>query len=221
MSTVTALLTRFPIISDQIQRPALEVVLGQLSKVLQANISGDITEFGCYIGTTSLFIRRLMDSYSIDADQPGGRQLHVYDSFEGLPAKQAQDNSAVGADFKAGELRVSKKQLLNEFQKAHLRKPIVHKGWFAELEAADVPDSIAFAFLDGDFYDSIMDSLKLVWPRLTAGGIICFDDYQREALPGVTTATRDYFQGKPPAMSVSHNIGILIKHAATPGRTEQ
>src|SRR5664280_532049 len=105
-----------PIISDQIKRPALEVVLAQLENVLTANRDGDIVEFGCYIGTTSLFIRRLLDESGLSEDGLSEtRQFHVYDSFLGLPVKSVQDISAAGVDFRAGELRVSKKQFIAEF----------------------------------------------------------------------------------------------------------
>lgn len=197
------LANRYPIISDQIKRPALEMVLSQLEKTLQADTAGDVVEFGCYIGTTSLFIRRLLDA------QGSSKLFHAYDSFAGLPAKGAQDASSIGIDFQAGELSVSKKQFLAEFQKARLQTPITHKAWFDELTAAELPEQISFAFLDGDFYDSIIDSLQLVWPRLQAGGIITIDDYQRPALPGVEKAVRDFFQGQPPSLRVSHNIGII------------
>jgi O-methyltransferase len=212
MQAVSALVARYPIISDQIKRPALEVVLGQLEKILEAGVAGDIVEFGCYIGTTSLFIRRLLDIYEQSGTEPSDtRQFHTYDSFEGLPPKKPQDASAAGVDFKAGELSVSKKQLVAEFQKAHLKTPVIHKGWFGQLADSEVPDKIAFAFLDGDFYESMIDSLRLVWPRMAEGGVICLDDYQRETLPGVERAVRDFFQSKPQTVKVSHNIGVIIK----------
>lgn len=183
------------------------MVLGELEKALIAGTSGDIAEFGCYIGTTSLFIRRLLDTYR----QSASREFHAYDSFEGLPEKSAQDSSAAGIDFKAGELDVSKRQFLHEFQKAHLKPPITHKGWFNELGAEDVPQQIAFAFLDGDFYQSIIDSLRLVWPRLADEGIITIDDYQRETLPGVERAVQDFFQDKKVKLRYTHNIAIIKK----------
>jgi O-methyltransferase len=200
-----SLLDKFPIISDQMKRPALEIVLGELERTLSGGVAGDIVEFGCYIGTTSLFLRRLLDEHG----ETGARQLHVYDSFAGLPPKVQQDMTPVGADFKAGELSVSKKQLLAEFQKARLQPPSVHKAWFHELTATDVPEHIAFAFLDGDFYQSMIDSLRLVWPRLSPGGIACIDDYKRDALPGVERAIRDFFQDKPQQIRVAHNIGVI------------
>jgi len=199
------LLKQFPIISDQIDASRLQVVLSKLEKVLQQGINGDIVEFGCYIGTTSLFIQRLLNCYT---DQP--RLLHVYDSFAGLPLKGSEDNSGVGIDFQPGVLATSKKQLLKEFQKAHLKLPIVHKAWFEALTSKDVPTAVAFGFLDGDFYSSILTSLQLVWPRLQTGGIVTIDDYQREALPGVTKAS-EYFFGRGQAVSFANHIAFIQK----------
>ncbi|MDB5166022.1 MAG: hypothetical protein JWM37_94 [Candidatus Saccharibacteria bacterium] len=194
--------SKYPLISDQISRPALEVVLTELEAVLARGTAGAICEFGCYIGTTSLFIRRLI------GDQ---KEFHAYDSFEGLPAKDAHDQSAAGIDFRAGELAVSKKQFLEQFRKANLRSPITHKAWFDDLTAQDVPDKIAFAFLDGDFYGSILTSLRLVWPRLSDGGSIAVDDYRRETLPGVERAITDFMQGKAYRLRYAHNIAIITK----------
>lgn len=195
----------YKIISDQVGVGELSVVWRELTRVLTAGTPGDIVEFGCYIGTTSLFIRRLLDKHG----ESERRAFHVYDSFEGLPEKDKQDASRVGEAFKAGELKVGKKTLLREFQAANLRPPITHKGWFSDLTATDVPEQIAFAFLDGDFYQSIIDPLKLVWPRMTPGGIVLIDDYGREALPGVERAVHDFFGTTRPTPQYEHNIAII------------
>lgn len=195
------------IISDQVGEAELSVVWRELEKILDTNIPGAIVEFGCYSGTTSLFIRRLLD----ETGQSGKRTFHVYDSFEGLPEKGGEDSSPAGQAFKAGELAVSKKELLREFRAANLKPPVVHKGWFNQLSEKDVPEQIAFALLDGDFYDSILSSLKLVWPRLTKGGVVLIDDFGREALPGVERAVRDFFGGQLPTISHQHNIARLKK----------
>lgn len=200
-----SLLSTYPIISDQIKRPALAVVLRELEQVLNQRVSGDIAEFGCYIGTTTLFTRRVLDALG----ESGNRQLHAYDSFAGLPEKTTADSSAAGLQFQGGELTVSKKQFLQEFKHAHLQPPITHKAWFKDLTAREVPDNIAYAFLDGDFYESILTSLQLVWPRLSPGGVITIDDYEREALPGPARAVRDFCQNKRVTIHHEHNIGIL------------
>ncbi|HVX24513.1 MAG TPA: TylF/MycF/NovP-related O-methyltransferase [Candidatus Saccharimonadales bacterium] len=198
-STVEVLLSHHRLISDQISLDQLRAILAELQKALALN--GAVVEFGCYIGTTSLFIRRLLDAHR------DNREFHVYDSFEGLPPKSPSDASGAGEQFQAGELAVSKKQFIQEFKKAGLRPPIIHKGWFSELTPVNIPDKIAFAFLDGDFYESIHDSLKLVLPRLVPGATIIIDDYAREALPGAARAVHELLPNKQ--IKTVHNLGIV------------
>lgn len=198
------LLAKYPLVSDQVSVNQVRVILTELEKVLEQGTGGAVVEFGCYIGTTSLFIRRLLDA------RGDTREFHAYDSFEGLPPKTREDESRAGEQFQAGELGVSKKLFLQQFQKAGLRPPVTHKGWFKDLTDEEVPAKIAFAFLDGDFYESIRDSLKLVLPRMQSGGVVIIDDYAREALPGAARAVRELL---PPtlltAIRTTHNLGLL------------
>ncbi len=200
-TSVTQLLAKYPLISDQVNKDQAQIILSELEKVIIKGCDGDVVEFGCYIGTTSLFIRRLLDAHTDD------RAFHVYDSFAGLPEKTGADQSRAGDQFIAGELAVSKKQFIREFQKAHLKPPIIHKGWFKDVTEQDVSAQIAFAFLDGDFYESIRDSLKLVLPRMQQGGVIIIDDYAREALPGAARATHEFL--RPDQIRTTHNLGII------------
>ena len=197
----------YPILPcGQVGPSELDVVWRELEKVLDAGVPGDIVEFGCYIGTTSLFIRRLLN----EKGQSDKRAFHAYDSFQGLPPKSPQDQSVAGDQFQGGVLSISKKEFLRQFRSANLAPPVVHKSWFSQLTGEDVPEQIAFAFLDGDFYDSIMDSLKLVWPRMAKGGTILVDDYGREALPGAERAVRDFLPGKAGQVkAVEHDIAII------------
>jgi O-methyltransferase len=199
--TTDTLLAKYPLISDQVNKQQVGVILRELEHALLNDIEGDIVEFGCYIGTTSLFIRRLLDAHGSD------KIFHVYDSFEGLPPKTLADESRAGEQFTAGELAVSKKQFVQQFQKAGLKPPVTHKGWFGELGSDAVPDRISFAFLDGDFYESIRDSLRLVLPRMQPGGIIIVDDYAREALPGAAKAVHEFIDGS--RVTAAHNLGII------------
>jgi O-methyltransferase len=202
--TIDHLISRYPLISEQVSSDQLRVILEELARTLERGTDGDIVEFGCYIGTTSLFVRRLLNEVTSD------KAFHVYDSFEGLPPKTAPDASRAGEQFTAGQLAVSKKSFLRQFQKAGLRPPIVHKGWFGELTTTDVPEQIAFAFLDGDFYESIRDSLQLVLPRLSPGATIVIDDYVREALPGAATAVHEFLPADlQTRLSVGHNLAII------------
>lgn len=185
------LLAKYPIISDQVDAKELGVLLRELEKVLQSGVVGNIVEFGCYVGTTSLFIRRLLDAYNFTGE------FHVYDSFMGLPEKTQADASAAGEQFKAGELFAPRKTFIQNFKKAELKLPIIHKGWFADVAPDDVPESIIFAFFDGDFYESIRDSLELIAPKLAPSAVVVVDDYASEALPGAARAVDEWLLERP------------------------
>lgn len=204
MGTTSNLSGQYPLVSDQINVEQIKTILGELGKVIDRGVDGAVVELGCYIGTTSLFLRRLLDKYQ------DRREFHVYDSFAGLPLKSREDESPAGMQFKAGELSVSKKQFVQEFKKARLAVPVIHKSWFSDLTPLDMPDRIAFAFLDGDFYASIRDSLRLVLPRMQSGGTIIVDDYAREALPGVARAVHNTIPADVmQRIWVNHNLAII------------
>ena len=197
----------YPITTDQMTVERLHIVYSNLETVLKNETPGDIVEFGCYGGTTSLFIRRLLDKYDLSSV----REFHVYDSFEGLPDKTSHDQAASGEDFQAGKLMVSKQDFTRQFKNARLLMPKIHKGWFKELSDNDVPSEIAFAFLDGDFYGSIIDSLRLVWPKMHKDGLVLIDDYKNPKLPGVERAIKDFFNAKQ--VQITHNNDVaVIKH---------
>ncbi|MFO0882036.1 MAG: TylF/MycF/NovP-related O-methyltransferase [Candidatus Saccharimonadales bacterium] len=198
---IDKLLQKYPLASNQVNKDQVRTILTELERVIDYGAEGDVVEFGCYIGTTSIFLQRLLLATS------SNKTLHVYDSFEGLPPKTDKDASVAGDQFAAGELAVSKKQFVQTFAKAGVRQPIIHKSWFNELTQKDIPQNIAFAFLDGDFYSSIHDSLKLVLPRLTEGAVVVVDDYAREALPGAAKALHELLPHK--IVTVRNNLGIL------------
>lgn len=192
------------LVSDQVSSLEVSIILWQLEELLANGAKGAVVEFGCYVGTTSLFIRRLLDQYHNDGP------FHVYDSFAGLPTKTSQDASAAGEQFQAGELLASKKQLFRNFYKARLVPPIVHKGWFDELTPDDAPDGIMLAFLDGDYYESIRDSLRLITPKLAPHAVIVVDDYANDALPGARRAVDEWSQGRTIKLRIEASLAVIV-----------
>lgn len=191
----------YPIISDQVTKAELTVVLAELRKVLDVPVEGDIVELGCHAGTTSLFLQRAVLGKN--------KTLHVYDSFEGLPPKGAADESPLGQQYKAGELSVGKTVLINNFKHAGLSLPIIHKAWFDALSPKDLPDKVCFAYLDGDFYNSIRTSLELVWPKLTPGAVVIVDDYQHQGLPGAKRAVDEWLKTHAANLQVQESLAII------------
>ena len=202
--------------NDQVSEAETEKIMELARGCLE--VEGDYVEFGCYRGDTSLLLAEVVQngarlcqevrcslsvplstvrsatppSSSGNHSDPTSRKLWIYDSFEGLPEKSESDESVLGADFKRGELNVTKREVKQRFLRAGLPVPVIKKGWFAELGAEDLPERIAFAFLDGDFYESIRDSLKLVESRMVEGGVLVVHDYSNPALPGVKKAVDEW-----------------------------
>ncbi|MDO8265924.1 MAG: TylF/MycF/NovP-related O-methyltransferase [Candidatus Saccharibacteria bacterium] len=175
------------LVTDQVNQQEMAVLLSELSRVLDNAVDGDVVELGCYEGGSAVAIQQLLtDSDSSD------KTLWLYDSFEGLPEKTSEDNSVNGELFVGGALKASKARLERNFHKANLYLPEIKKAWFFELDTDDLPDKICFAFLDGDFYESIMDSFKLVFPKVSKGGVIVVDDYENTKLPGVKKAVDEF-----------------------------
>ena len=189
------------IISDQVTQQEIYIILRELAKI--NGIDGDIVELGCYVGTTSLFISEYLKKTE------SRRQFHVYDSFAGLPEKLVQDESPAGTQFKAGQLLATKSQLIKNYRQARLPLPTIHKGWFEKLSPNDLPDQIAFAFLDGDYYSSIISSLKLIWPKLTKGSVVIVDDYVSEALPGAQKAVAEWLRLHPKQLKTEAGLAII------------
>jgi O-methyltransferase len=189
------------LLSDQIDERELRIILRELEVVLAEGVEGDVVEFGCYVGTTSVPMgKRLMKT---------DKQLYVYDSFEGLPEKTIEDSSPIGEAFQPGELLATKKQLIKNFKQAGVPLPRIVKGWFSDVTLAQVPEKIAFAYLDGDYYVSIRDPLQLITGRLQSGSRIVVDDYMNEALPGTARAVDEWLKTHPARLQVEHSLAII------------
>lgn len=191
------------LVSDQVTPAEIRILVRELRRTIGLGIPGDVVELGCYVGTSAIYLQHIIQT------EQTGKQLHVYDSFSGLPPKSEYDRSAAGEQFVAGALNASKSQLIHNFKQAHLPIPIIHKCWFSDLQPADLPKQIAFAFLDGDFYDSIRDSFRAIQGLLAAGATIVVDDYQTAALPGATKAT-DQWIATHPGWRIRHEQSLAI-----------
>lgn len=180
--------------NDQVSELETEKILSVARESLAAE--GDFVEFGCYKGDTALLLAEILKDGCGKVCGKLSRGLWLYDSFEGLPEKSASDFSALGEDFRAGELFVTKREVKERFLRAGLPVPVIKKAWFRDLAEADLPEKICFAFLDGDFYESIRDSLGLVSGRMSDGGVIIVHDYGNPALPGVKKAVDEWLRGR-------------------------
>lgn len=190
--------------NDQVSEFETERVLEIAKKCLL--VEGDYVELGCYRGDTSLLLAELLVEKSVEKP---AKKLWIYDSFEGLPEKGEEDTSEIGKDFIKGELAVTKREVKARFLRAGLPVPAIKKAWFNELTGVDLPEKIAFAFLDGDLYESIRDSLRLVEDKMSKGSVIMVHDYDNPALPGVAKAVDEWLSSKNAKMERNKSLAII------------
>ncbi|MEM8591711.1 MAG: TylF/MycF/NovP-related O-methyltransferase [Pseudomonadota bacterium] len=171
-----------------------------LEATIHFGVPGHIVELGCNTGQSAALFQRIIDA------NDATRELHLYDSFEGLPDVVSKDGSTV---FSKGEMSVSEREVINNFQSLGLKMPNIHKGWFQDTLPTELPDQIAFAHLDGDLYSSILESLEHVYPRLSPGAVCLIDDYANldlfgsvDLAPGVKQACDEFLSGKPEKVSL-------------------
>jgi O-methyltransferase len=169
-------------------------VRSELERIVSEGVPGPVVELGCYRGAMTLWMRSVLDAYGDE------RPIHVFDSFEGLPDTTEEDEIVMPS----GLFTCSPADLVKSFDAWGRRPPHVHPGWFDDTLAGQLPDRIAFGYLDGDLYSSTMVSLAECVPRLVPGGALIIDDYTdpgaRPAaiapFPGVKSAC-DAFFGTP------------------------
>lgn len=209
MSIEKKILKKYPLENERMMsKGQVTHILRHLKIVLESNIEGDVVELGCHSGTTSLFIRRMLNHYR------SGKIFHVYDSWQGLPQKSEKDGTG---DIKPGDCCASKEIFVGNFKKWNLELPRIHSGWFRDIPDTHYPDKICFAFFDGDLYRSILDSFNKVYFKLSKNARLLIDDYDHPKYRGCQKACLDFFKDKPEKIKILKDntgrasLGLIIK----------
>ena len=167
-----------------------------------AGVPGVIIEAGTAQGGSAIVIA---------AAKAVDRAMRVYDVFGMIPAPGEGDGADVHRRYRTiasgaaqglgedvyygyhedlyGEVRASFARLGLPAEENNVE---LVKGLFEDTLQIDGP--VAFAHLDGDWYESTMTCLSRIAPRLSPGGRIVIDDYY--AWSGCRRAVDDYFRGR-------------------------
>ncbi|WP_045215354.1 TylF/MycF family methyltransferase [Desulfonatronovibrio magnus] len=160
-----------------------------VEKVLMDNIPGDLMETGVWKGGATIFMRGLLKAYGIT-----NRSVWVADSFEGLPRPDLHNYPHdQGIDlYQFSELAVSLSEVQDNFDRYGLLDDQVKfvKGWFKDSLPQAPVQQLAVLRLDGDLYESTVNALDNLYPKLTPGGFLIVDDYG--AVEACSQAVHDY-----------------------------
>ncbi len=167
----------------------------QIISAVQAarQIPGDLVEFGVAYGASARII----------AEYGGGRTVHLFDTFEGLPEPGPNDSRR----FYKGSYGCS----LESVQQYLAGLPVAYyKGFFPDTAGPVRDKSFAFVHLDVDLYQSTLEGLKFFYPRMSRGGIIMSHDYK--SAEGVDKAFQEFFADKPePVVGLSGYQCLVVK----------
>jgi O-methyltransferase len=158
--------------------------------VLADEVPGDLIECGVWRGGACILMRAVLAAYGDET-----RCVWLADSFAGVPPPDAANYKAdkgVRLDRFASILGVSEGDVRANFERYGLLDDRVRflPGWFKDT-LPDAPiDRIAVLRLDGDLYESTIQALDALYPRLSPGGFCIIDDYH--AMKPCWQAVTDY-----------------------------
>lgn len=158
-------------------------------------VPGDIAEVGVYRGGSAKII----------CAAKGDRNLHLFDTFEGLP--EVDDVDAVWPFYKgkfAASFQDVQKYLASE------RNVFFYKGIFPDTSGPVTDRAFSLVNLDVDTYGSTKQCLQFFYARMSPGGVIISHDYL--TAPGVRKAFDEFFSDKPePVMETSGSQCLVVK----------
>jgi len=171
-----------------IGRVRLDNLAECLERALQEQVPGHFIETGVWRGGACILARGVFAAYGVD-----DRRVYVADSFCGLPKPNEDLYPADKGDehHKFDYLAVSKAQVEENFRRYGLldRQVVFLQGWFKDTLPTIGDEKFALIRLDGDMYESTMDGLKSLYPKLSPGGFCIVDDY---FIPSCRRAISDY-----------------------------
>jgi hypothetical protein len=154
--------------------------------VVANNVAGDFIEAGVYKGGTTVFMRGFLRHHRIS-----DRIVWVADSFMGIPKSTRYQDIGDPVDEWKDRWIAGLDEVKSIFSRYGLLDEQVKflQGYFSESFPKAPFDKFAIARLDADSYESTMDALEYIYPRMTRGGYVIIDDWH---LRKCVEAVHDY-----------------------------
>lgn len=184
--------------------------------VVANRIEGAIVECGVWRGGSSMAAALMLADLGVTE-----RDLHLFDTFEGMSEPGEHDrrasDAAAAAELLAATGRDAKVWAYSPLDE--VRRNLASTGYPADrlhfvqgkvedTIPANAPEAIALLRLDTDWYESTRHELEHLFPRLASGGVLIIDDYG--AWEGARRAVDEYISG--------NNVRILLNRIDETGR---
>jgi len=157
------------------------------------DVPGVIVEAGVGRGFTLTLIALMRDDFLPD------RQIFAYDSFLGFPAHATVGGRPVGGQ-RAHSLRIAEDTLKRARVRTRDGAVRFFPGYFSETCPGYDHGSISFLHIDVDLGESYRDVLENLFPHVSPGGLVVFDEYDspsaRKKWPDAKPAIDAYLEDK-------------------------
>ncbi len=148
------------------------------------HVPGNFWECGVYRGGTASVLARVIASEH-------GKKLHLFDTFTGLPAGKSDRDFHKEGLYSDTSLEIVKDVV------GRAEDIVFHVGLIPETFREMESERIALAHIDVALYQPVFDCCTFIYPRMTIGGFIVFDDYGFRSCPGARAAVDEFFADKP------------------------
>ncbi len=160
----------------------------------QSALEGDMAEVGVYQGCSAKLISLAS----------GAKPLHLFDTFAGLPAPDADEHDRMRIGHYAASLAS-----VQDFLKSEDRISF-YPGLFPQTASPVEDVRFSFVHLDVDLKSSTLACLNFFYPRMVPGGVILTHDYSY--LDGVRQAFDEFLDDKPEsALELATSQAMLVK----------
>lgn len=157
--------------------------------VLSKGVPGDLIEAGVWREGGAIFMRAVLKAFGDNK-----RIVWVADSFQGLPKPDGSRYPADAGDssWKSSYFAVPVDQVKANFIRYGLLNEQVRflVGWFRDTLKTAPMKQLAVLRIDADLYESTIDALRFLYPKLSVGRYIIIDDYG--CLPRCKEAVDDF-----------------------------
>jgi O-methyltransferase len=154
--------------------------------VTRHRIPGDVVECGVWRGGSMQIVARTLLALG-----DSSRDVHLFDTFEGMPppsgrdtrisdrrgaaelmAEESPHDSLVWAVATLEDVQQGMEQVAYPTERVHYVQ-----GRVEDTIPSQAPEHISILRLDTDWYESTKHELDHLYPRLSSGGVVMFDDY--------------------------------------------
>jgi O-methyltransferase len=167
------------------------------------DLQGDILEVGVWKGGTGTLLTKALNSVS------SSNSTYLVDTFKGVVKAGAKDTI-----YKGGEhADTSEKTVLELLNSCMAEKYKLLKGIYPdEVALPDTVKQLRLCHIDVDTYESGKQIINSVWPLISPGGAVIFDDYGFWGCEGITHLCNNLNLSNSTFIHNLNGHAIFIKH---------